>query len=185
MAFAECLLAFQSTRRARKKAAISDAARLVGPSANLEGLGDHPARHPSGDHRSRGGKLRGGSRLQTRGKARAAGAVCGGMRRRARPLSAAVSGFESSLGSPFREQRLSGREASPIGRPAGFAIDCTRTDERLFQVGLARLFQHVLQRAAGDDLAVVHGHELVDVGGGDHHAHLRGGARIELIRSQE
>ena len=52
-------------------------------------------------------------------------------------------------------------------------------DEGFLQRRLAGLVQHFLQRAAGDDLAVVHGHQpiealrFVHVGGGDHHAHLR------------
>ena len=52
-------------------------------------------------------------------------------------------------------------------------------DEGLVEIGLARLGQQLLQRAGGDDLAVVHRHQPVEalrfvhIGGGDDDAHLR------------
>ena len=52
-------------------------------------------------------------------------------------------------------------------------------DEGFIEIGLARLGEQLLQRAGGDDLAVVHPHQpvealrLVHVGCRDDHAHLR------------
>ena len=52
-------------------------------------------------------------------------------------------------------------------------------DEGVVEIGLAGLGEQLLQRARGDDLAVVHRHQPVEalgfvhVRGGDHHAHLR------------
>ena len=52
-------------------------------------------------------------------------------------------------------------------------------DEGLVEIGLARLREQLLQRAGGDDLAVVHRHQPVEalrfvhIGGGDNDAHLR------------
>ena len=52
-------------------------------------------------------------------------------------------------------------------------------DEGLVEIGLAGLGEQLLQRAGGDDLAVVHRHQpvealgLVHIGGGDDDAHLR------------
>ena len=62
-------------------------------------------------------------------------------------------------------------------------------DERLVEIGFARLGEQLLQRAGGDDLAVVHRHQPVEalgfvhIGGGDHHAHLRaaGADRVDEI----
>jgi hypothetical protein len=54
-----------------------------------------------------------------------------------------------------------------------------QSDEGFFECRLARLFQHFVQRATGDDLAVIHGHEPVEalgfvhIGRRHHHAHLR------------
>ena len=52
-------------------------------------------------------------------------------------------------------------------------------DEGVVEIGLARFREQLLQRAGGDDLAVVHRHQPVEalrfvhIGGGDNDAHLR------------
>ena len=59
-------------------------------------------------------------------------------------------------------------------------------DEGFVEIGLARLVEQLLQRARGDDLAVVHRHQPVEalrfvhIGGGDDDAHLRA-ARADRV----